>query len=68
MVTLGAEFILSDNYLEITNNSTPLRITFVPELDTLNNIIDIKYSAKTLPSEDINPTILSVNTLRWKNF
>ena len=68
VTTLNGDFIIQDNFLNITNNADPLSLTFVPEIDPINNIIEIKYSARTLPSEDVNPTSLSTNTLRWKNF
>ena len=68
VTALGGDFVIEDRYSEITNNSDPLSLTFVPEVDSINNIIEIKYSARDLPSESTNPTSLSTNTLRWKNF
>lgn len=68
VITLGQDYILEDSHLQLTSDSDPLKLTFVPAVDIINNIIEIKYSANTLPSEAINPTSLSTNTLRWKNF
>jgi len=65
---INNEFLIEDRFLDLTNDTDPLRLTFVPEIDSINNIIEIKYSARNLPSEDVNPTSLSTNTLRWKNF
>ena len=68
VTALNGDYIIEDRYSALTNDSDPLTLTFVPEVDSINNIIEIKYSARNLPSEAINPTSLSTNTLRWKNF
>lgn len=68
VAAIGNDYIIDDKFSALTNDSDPLSLVFIPEVDTINNIIEIKYSARTLPSEDVNPTSLSTNTLRWKNF
>jgi hypothetical protein len=69
VMTLGQDFIIEDTHLHLTTGTEPpLSLAFVPDVDALNNIMEIKYSAASLPNEDINPTSLSTTTLRWKNF
>ena len=68
VAAIGNDYIIDDKYSVLTNDSDPLSLVFIPEVDPINNIIEIKYTARTLPGEDVNPTSLSTNTLRWKNF
>ena len=68
VAAIGNDYIIDDKYSALTNDSDPLSLVFIPEVDPINNIIEIKYTARTLPGEDVNPTSLSTNTLRWKNF